>query len=149
MKIASFLVIVLFLSFVSPAFAADEKAKDEPTKEKSGFLSKINFDEGTFLGDANVKFTKMVNSIEEWRVAKKDAIKSSLDKVETKREDAKEPKPVDKVVTIIHISGLAIALFVFSLQYVFWTAGILLAIALIRKLVHFIIGLFRRGPIQA
>ncbi len=149
MRAVGFLAFAIFILFASPVLAVDEKTSEKPADAKSGFLSKINFEKGTFLGDTNIKFMALVEKIEKWRLEKKDSIKSSLDKIETRREDAKDPKPAVKVMTIIHISGLAIALFVFSLQFVFWTASILIAIFIIRRLVHFIIGLFHRRPIQA
>ncbi len=148
MKSISILVFILAISFASPVFAADEKIAEKDGGAKSGFLSKLNFEKGTFLGDVNAKVVSWVGKVEEWRLKEKEVIKTSLDKIETRREDEKDPKPAVKVLTIIHISGLALALFVFSLQSVFWTIAIIVAIFLIRKLIHLIIRLFRGGTIR-
>lgn len=148
MKTVGYLVLASVIFFVAPVYAQEDSSAKE-SKEKSGFLSDLNFEEGTFLGNVNVKFETLVNKVEDWRLAKKEIIKESLEKIDTKREDAKEPKSLEKVITVAHIAGLAVSLFVFSLQYVFWTALILMLIVLIRKIIGLIIRVFRRDHIRA
>lgn len=148
MKKFGFLFIIFFsLIYSGPVLAQEEKNTSE--KGEGNFLENLNFEEGTFLGNVNSKLMNLVESVEKWRLAKKDSVRASLDIMETRREDAKDPKPAVKVLTILHISGLALALFVLSLQFVFWTILVLLVIAVIRKLVNFIIGIFRRDHINA
>ena len=144
-KFGLLLVVITALFYSVPVLAQDKEA----SADEGGFLENLNFEEGTFLGNVNNGLMKLVDNVEKWRLAKKESVKASLDIMETRREDAKDPKPAVKVLTIIHISGLAIALFVLSLQFVFWTALILIVIAVIRKLVNFVIGLFRRDHIRA
>lgn len=150
MRIFSLLVFILLLSATQPIFAQEEKEEDkDASTEKTSFVEKINFEEGTFLGNVNDKFMKFVGGVEKWRLEKKEKIETSLDKIETRREDEKDPKPAVKVITILHIGFLAVLLFLFSLQFVFWTVSILLVIAIIRRLVRFIVGLVRRDHIRA
>ncbi len=146
-RYASLVLAVLLIA--TPVFAQDKDAKRTEAKEKTGFLQKLNFEEGTFLGNANVKFMKLVNRVEDWRLETKEKIETSLDKIETRREDEKEPSTAVKVITVLHIALLAILLFLFSLQFVFWTVSILLVIAFIRRIVRFIAGLIRRDHISA
>lgn len=140
---AALLIFSMFL-VASPALA-----QDETTEPKTGFVEKLNFEKGTFLGDANVKFMALIDQIEVWRLDNKTKIDTSLDSIETRREDQKDPSTAVKVLTVLHIALLALLLFVFSLQFVFWTIAIIVAIMIIRRLIRFIIGLFRRDHISA
>lgn len=128
-----------------PVLAQDDATK----KEKKPFAERISFEEGTFLGDVNVKFMALIERIEIWRLAQKDTTDGSLDTLESRREDQEDPSTAVKVLTILHIALLALMLFVFSLQFVFWTIAVILIILILRKLITWIIGLFRRDHIQA
>lgn len=145
----AFLILAVIL-IATPVFAEEGKIAKTKSEEKSGLFKNINFEEGTFLGNANVKFMNLVNGIEEWRLKTKEKIGTSLDKIETRREDgAGEQKTAIKVLTVLHIALLAVLLFLFSLQFVFWTVAILLTIAVIRRIVRSISGLIRRDHITA
>lgn len=148
MKLVATLVFVFIATLTQPVYAADEKAVSEE-KSTSKIAGKLSFEEGTFLGNANASFMKLVERIETWRLAQKEKTDASLDKIETKREDQNDPKGAVKVLTILHIALLAVLLFLFSLQFVFWTALILILIAVIRRLIRFVVGLVRRDHISA
>jgi len=140
-------LIIFGLSLIAqPVLAQDDAARE---RDKKPFAERISFEEGTFLGDANVKFMAFIGHVEAWRLEHKEKTDASLDTIETRREDQKDPSTAVKVLTILHIAFLALMLFVFSLQFIFWTIGILLTIMIIRKFIRWVVGWARRDHIEA
>lgn len=139
----NFLIILfLFLSFSSVSFAQDETKKTE--SQDTSLFKKISFEEGTFFGNLNKSITNLIKNIEEWRLKQKESFDKSLDSTEDKRQANKEEKSINKVLVVAHLIILAILLFVFSIQVVFYGFLIIITIAIIRKIFNFVKRLFRR-----
>ena len=130
---------LLLLVLVSPALLhAQDSAKE------SNVSKDVESDNQTFTQSINAKVVKFTDSIEDWRKDKSADFKASMEKVEDRRADNKDAKPAMKVLTMLHIYGLAALVFVFTLQFVFYTAVILISISLLRRIFGTIFGLFRR-----
>lgn len=130
---------LLLLVLVSPALLhAQDNAKE------SNASKDVESDNQTFTQSINAKVVKFTDSIEDWRKDKSADFKASMEKVEDRRADNKDAKPAMKVLTMLHIYGLAALVFVFTLQFVFYTAVILISISLLRRIFGTIFGLFRR-----
>ncbi len=127
------LYLILFTLIFPGAARAEEKSAEENGDVKQSFTQSVN--------EKVVNFT---DTIETWRKKKSVDFKASMEKVEAKRAEKKDAKPVDKVLTMLHIYGLAALLFVFSLQFVFYTAAILIALSILRRVFGFVFGYFRR-----
>ncbi len=110
-----------------------EEDKEEVSQEKSSFTEMIN-----------AKVISITDGIEKWRKQKSVDFKESMEKTEERRMANKDAKPAMKVLTMLHIYGLAALLFVFSLQFVFYTAAILIGISIIRRIINIVFGAFRR-----
>lgn len=145
-----FVFVGIFVLTLAPLslFAAADKPTAKTGDSKS-FLENVSFDKGTFLGNVNDGVVKFIGQIEAWREEHKISFKESLDNVEKKRELDKDPKPAVKVLTIIHICGLAILLFIFSIQIAFYIALFGIVFWIIKKIIRFILRLFKRHPENA
>lgn len=142
MKNISLIVLVALLSFGVPVFAQEDAEKSP--KEKRTFAEWLSFEDGTFFGNLNASVIKLANNVEAFREGQRARFEASLDKVDDRRQADDEAKPATKIFTFLHILLLAILLFIFSLQAVFYIAAFLIAIAVIRKLVSVLFGWIRR-----
>lgn len=149
MKTAFIFLFLISVSLPSGVFAADSKASVSDAKDAvKKSISDISFDKG-FLGKVNEKVTDWTAGIEVWRVKEKGVFQTSLDVVDKKRSQDKDPKTPVKVFRFLHILVLATLLFIFSLQFVFYAAFICIGIWLIRKIILFLVGIFRRNRMNA
>ncbi len=126
------IALILFLLAGSPVLAQEEK--EAPSKEKTSFAEKLSFSEGTFLGKINNSIINLVEKVETWREARAAKFRESLDKVDDKREENKEAKAMNKVFNVLQLVLLAVLLFIFSLQVVFYLIGTLIVLAILRKI---------------
>ncbi|MCC7469953.1 MAG: hypothetical protein IT284_02325 [Bacteroidetes bacterium] len=126
-----FLSLLILLSSASFAYAQDEEKKEE----------------GKFFNNINNSIIEFFGKIEDWREKEVSVFHESLDKVDAKRQEQKENevKPAIRVFTIAHIVLLSILLFVFSLQVAFYIVAGVIVISILRKILGFLFGLFRRG----
>lgn len=138
-----FLIISAIFFFFVPFVFAQKNEKKEETESKSLFKN-ISFEENTFFGGINSSITKIVKNIEEWRVKQKESFDKSLDSTDDKRQTNKDEKSFNKVLIVAHLIILAILLFVFSIQVVFYSFIVFLVIVILRKIFNLVKRLFRR-----
>ena len=138
MKPVVIFLIVVLLGAPSIILAQDETVSQDE-KEATEETSKESF-----THKINASVINFTDKIEEWRKQKSLDFKASMEKIEDRRSDNKDAKPAMKVLTMLHIYGLAALVFLFSLQFVFYTAAILISISILRRLFGTIFGLFRR-----
>lgn len=135
-----FVVFLIVIILGAPSFSmAQDKTVSEEEKVSTEEASKESF-----THKINATVINFTDKIEVWRKQKSVDFKASMEKIEDRRSDNKDAKPAIKVLTMLHIYGLAALVFLFSLQFVFYTATILIAIGLLRRLFGTIFGLFRR-----
>ena len=136
-RLATFLLL-LVLAMPGVLLAQDKTETEEEEKQE------VVEDKQSFTQTINTKVISITDGIEKWRKEKSVDFKASMDKTEERRMANKDAKPAMKVLTMLHIYGLAALLFVFSLQFVFYTAAILIGISIIRRIVNIVFGAFRR-----
>lgn len=136
----TFIYILFGLALLPQVSSAATKTQTASIKDS---VKSISFDKG-FLGNVNKEVSVLVEKIEVFRKAQKENFQTSLSKVDARRASEKDAKPALKALTFIHIILLAAILFVFSIQFVFYIACILVAFWILRKIFNFIRNLFRR-----
>jgi hypothetical protein len=135
--------LATFLLFLVLAMPGNLLAQDK-TETQEDDKKEVVEDKQSFTQTINAKVISITDGIEKWRKEKSVAFKASMEKTEERRMANKDAKPAMKVLTMLHIYGLAALLFVFSLQFVFYTAAILIGISIIRRIFNIVFGMFRR-----
>lgn len=140
MKIKALLLTILFLSIFNPAFAQEEEGDT-----KKSFVESISFEEGTFLSGINKTVIRWVTSLEDWRKERSIKFEESLDQVDEERKETKdEDKTIKKSFVSIKILIMAVILFIFSLQAVFYIIATIIAYLILRRIFKAIKRVFRR-----
>jgi hypothetical protein len=110
----------------------------------SNLIEKINWKSGSFGDKSKIFVISVIENIESWRSSTEDKIVSSIDKVKESRKDLLNMKPEVKAMSFIHLGGLQILKFIFSVGTIFYGLFIVLSIVIIRKIFGLIFSIFRR-----
>lgn len=138
MKIKALMLSIIFLGIFNPVFAQEEDVK-------KSFVQSISFEEGTFLSGVNKTVIKWVTSLESWRKERAVKFEQSLDSVDEERKETKDDdKTIKKSFIAIKILIMAIILFIFSLQAIFYIIATIIAYLLLRRVFRAIKRVFRR-----
>lgn len=149
----------LFLAFIlvaMPAFVMaapeDETVKEEPRANSTmlaDLIEKIKFKDESFGQDVSVGAVKGLDSMEEWRNKIATSLETPIEKVKESRKVAENMKSEIKAMSFLHLAGLQVLKFVFSVGVIFYSLVIILGLVVIKKLFAFLRWVFRRKAVQA
>jgi hypothetical protein len=117
---------------------------DDNSQSPSQLFDTLNFKEGSPEEKAKTSVMNFLDRVEDWRKDEDVKINNSIEKIEKDRQENDSSKPAVQGLAFLHLIGVKIAHFIFSIQVLFYTVALALVYWVLKIIFSILGGIFRR-----